>query len=161
MKKFLKNRKGVTLLEGLIAIGLLAIVSVATFSVLVSVSRRGSQPDIREDMFLALERAQSELQKYVFPGENQHGLCDYDGAEFRIEDTTPLLEGSHDIKCLLPYKCLGNSTFTYTVSNTDLEQFIGQVTYPAENRTISDENKSDYYGAKTITFNMTCNGVTL
>ncbi|MBO7191038.1 MAG: hypothetical protein J6V32_02925 [Elusimicrobiaceae bacterium] len=156
IKVFLKGEKGVTLLEGLIAIGLLAIVSVSTFSVIVSISRRGSQPDIREDMFLALERAQSELQKYVFPGTDsvyQQGLCNN-------SDTTPLAEGSHTINCLLPYKC-NSGSFTYTVSNTDLEQFIGQVTYPAENRTISDENKSDYYGAKTITFNITCNGVTL
>ena len=159
VKAFLQEKKGVTLLEGLIAIGLLAIVSVATFSVLVSVSRKGSQPDLREDMFLALEQAQVGLQKYVFPGTDaiyQQGLC------ADISDTDPLGVGSHDIKCLLPKKCNWlASSFTYTVANTDLEPFIGEVTWHAEKQTISDEKKASYYGAKTITFNITCNGVTL
>ena len=49
MKKILKSKKGVTILEGLIALALLALVATGTFAVLLSSSRKSSQPDIRED----------------------------------------------------------------------------------------------------------------
>ena len=47
---FIKNKKGVTILEGLIALGLLAAVSVGIFGVLLSLSRKSYEPDIREEM---------------------------------------------------------------------------------------------------------------
>lgn len=57
MKKYiLKNKKGVTLLEGLIALALLAIVATGTFSVLLSASRKTSSPDMREELVFAVEK---------------------------------------------------------------------------------------------------------
>ena len=55
MKKLLKSKKGVTILEGLIALLLLAMISVGTFGVLLSTSRKSAQPDIREEMMKLLE----------------------------------------------------------------------------------------------------------
>ena len=57
MKRILSKKTGVTILEGLIALGLLALVAAGTFGVLLSVSRKAGSPDIRESMILAVERA--------------------------------------------------------------------------------------------------------
>lgn len=58
------NKKGVTLLEGLIALALLAMVAVGTFSVLLSSSRKSSGPDKYEEMLLAVERVHHGLQVF-------------------------------------------------------------------------------------------------
>lgn len=65
MKRSLKNKKGVTILEGLIALMLLALISVGTFSVLLSSSRKTASPDLREDMTLSIERAHHALQAFA------------------------------------------------------------------------------------------------
>lgn len=65
MKRIFKNKKGVTVLEGLIALLLLAMISVGTFSVLLSASRKSSQPDQREAMTLSMERAVHALQVFA------------------------------------------------------------------------------------------------
>ena len=62
MFAILKNKKGVTLLEGMIAILLLSVVTLGTFGVVLSSSRKVSQPDIREEMILAVEQAHHFLQ---------------------------------------------------------------------------------------------------
>lgn len=62
MWTILKNKKGVTLLEGMIAILLLAVVTVGTFGVVLSSSRKVSQPDIREEMVLAAEQMHHFVQ---------------------------------------------------------------------------------------------------
>ncbi len=122
IKKIWKSKKGVTLLEGLIAMVLLAVVATGSFAVLLSASRKSSGPDIREEMVLAVEKAHSQLQAYVFssdfsltkkdsaglsmvPSEYRKGLC-YP----RLEDNTPLASGTHNIKCLLPLICDSEAT---------------------------------------------------
>ena len=65
MKHLLKNKKGVTILEGLIALTLLAVVATGTFAVLLSASRKSSAPDIREEMAYAVDKAHNLLQGYV------------------------------------------------------------------------------------------------
>ena len=112
MKRFLKNKKGITLLEGLIALVLLSIVVSGTFGVLLSSSRKSSGPDIQEEMALAIERANKLLQAYVYyVGAEEfnevfspNGLCNYDdeGGPFGpgVEDS-----GQHDLHCLLPPIC--------------------------------------------------------
>ena len=76
IRKILKNRKGVTLLEGLIALVLLAMVTTGTFAVLLSTSRRSAQPDIREEMTFAVERAMNKLQTSTENGlPAQKSLC--------------------------------------------------------------------------------------
>ncbi|WP_428078558.1 type IV pilus modification PilV family protein [Candidatus Avelusimicrobium faecicola] len=121
IKKFWKSKKGVTLLEGLIAMVLLAVVATGSFAVLLSASRKSSGPDIREEMILAVEKAHMQLQAYVFsrdftltkkdsenedlvPLAYQNGLCGHSGT-MAVDDTTPLASGTHNIKCLLPLIC--------------------------------------------------------
>ncbi len=176
MKKFLANKKGVTVLEGLIAMTLLALVATGTFGVLLSVSRKSAQPDLREEMALAIDKAAQKLQAYVFPsgmGSNlealnsnlTRGLC---GTEPSIN--TVLSTGAHNIDCLLPPICDGNSSsFTYTVSNmaTGLtgESASLRAVDRLKQRNASGEATStqDINGqsVRQITFNITCNGFTL
>ena len=56
MFTILTNKKGVTLLEGMIAILLLSVVTIGTFGVVLSSSRKVSQPDIGEETALAIEQ---------------------------------------------------------------------------------------------------------
>lgn len=156
MNRLLKNKKGVTILEGLIALGLLALVAGGTFGVLLSVSRKSSQPDIREEMLLAVERAHEQLQMYTsgdttnLPLEYQNGLCE------DKRDTTPLASGKHYIECMLPAICDPNnnkSAFFYEVAFRP----VNVAGFPTANT----YRVSSFESAKTITFNITCNGFTL
>lgn len=148
MNRFLKNKKGVTILEGLIALGLLAMVAGGTFGVLLSVSRKASQPDIREEMVLAVERANEQLQMYTgkFSNGDSHtsGLCG--------NDTSPLSTDVHFITCMLPAICdVGKSSFSYKVENGALGSYS----------TVSTRQVSTPAAPKKISFTITCNGFTL
>ena len=66
----LQNRKGVTLLEGLIALALLAMIVVGTFGVLLSSSRKTTAPDKREEMVLAAERIRHGMQILAYQMDN-------------------------------------------------------------------------------------------
>lgn len=169
MKRILKNRRGVTLLEGLIALGLLALVAAGTFGVLLSVAHKSSKPDIREEMVLAVEKANDMLQMYSKRMDNPTdaigdtdnvlpGLC-----APAAPDTTPLKEGiKHDINCLLPVICdTASSEFKYTVESG---------TFDFKNEDGGNENyihNNNYTGGtitspqRKITFNITCNGFVL
>lgn len=133
MKRFLKNKKGITLLEGLIALTLLALVATGTFAVLLSTSRKSTGPDIQEEMALAIEKANKLLQAYVRQPFTDidvnvlppNGLCNFD------DEGGPLALGKHDITCLLPPICDrsvynhleeggGRQLFWYTISDPDL-----------------------------------------
>lgn len=158
MNRFLKNKKGVTILEGLIALGLLAMVAGGTFGVLLSVSRKASQPDIREEMVLAVERANEQLQMYTgkFSNGDSHtsGLCDcsYYPSDRCKNDNKPLDNGEHPIKCMLPAICdLGKSSFSYKVENGALGSYS----------TVSARQVSTPAAPKKISFTITCNGFTL
>lgn len=163
MKRFLKHlltkKTGVTVLEGLIALGLLALVAGGTFGVLLSVSRKTGTPDIREEMSLAVERANELLPMYapLLQGSNmsdakiadayKEGLCG--------EDVSPLSLGEHDITCLLPPICdEQNSSFVYTVAENS-------ITLPFA---VPSDTKDYYYTSqphRQITFEITCNGFSL
>ncbi len=168
MKRFLQNKKGVTILEGLIALTLLALVATGTFAVLLSTSRRSSQPDIREEMTLAVERATQKLQAYIYPSDISlasdvqavvgNGLCG--------GDSTPLNSGTHNISCLLPPICDVNneSAFTYTV------RVLGSqpLARPIDRQMTFDEDgnvtgTTDVVGQNLyeVQFNITCNGYSL
>ena len=73
MKQLLKSKAGVTVLEGIIALGLLALVAGGAFGVLLAASRQTSQPDVREEMVFAVEKVKNLLQMYT-------GVVDADGA---------------------------------------------------------------------------------
>lgn len=164
MKRFLKHlltkKTGVTVLEGLIALGLLALVAGGTFGVLLSVSRKTGTPDIREEMALAVERANELLPMYapLLQGSNmsdakiadayKKGLCGKD------DSRSPLSLDEHDIKCLLPPICdEQNSSFVYTVAENP-------ITLPSA---VPSDTKY-YYPSQShrqITFKITCNGFSL
>ena len=153
MRNLLNNKKGVTLLEGLIALVLLALVATGTFSVLLSTSRKSTGPDIQEEMALAVERAHKLLQAYVteqgtIPTELQdkRGLCGYN------DETDPLADGTHDITCLLPSLCnssgwdhgkgSGYWPFSYTVGDFivyEVEQ-NGKGSYPYPYLLLNEES---------------------
>ena len=144
MKRLLKSKAGVTVLEGVIALGLLALVTAGAFGVLLSASRQTTQPDVQEEMSWAVEKANTLLHAYaMYLGEDddlrnmrnhlpeglQNGLCG--------GDASPMSEGEHEIKCLLPPLCdRQQSEFTYKVGQIDTDQY-------------------------NITYEITCNGYTL
>lgn len=155
MKHILKNKKGVTLLEGLIALGLLALVTAGSFGVLLSISRQASQPDIREEMALAVEKAHQQLQRYTYEGTDtsipagiRFGLCGESSGD-------PFSSGSHDIECLLPAICdPANSSFTYNVTNSGMN-----ITLPANS--ISGNFVYNDDDSVKVQFKIKCNGFTL
>ncbi len=165
LKKILSKKTGVTVLEGLIALGLLALVAAGTFGVLLSVSRKAGSPDIRESMILAVERAHEQLQMYTpvlesmsnssLPSEFQNGLCG--------GDSTPLSTGTtHYINCLLPPICdKSKSSFSY-VTGADKSS----ITIPFGSKYGTSGMATGWGGASSATvrsvrFSITCNGFTL
>ena len=162
MKHIFKNKLGITLLEGLIALGLLSLAATATFGVLLSVSRKSSRSDIREEMLWAVERAHERLQMYNGLSDTevqsmpsaQQGLC---GATNPYRH--PLDTGDpHTITCMLPPLCdlQRDSSFAYTVTLEDMQGvqhslFNGDV----------NEVSGPLFQRKHIAFDIRCNGFTL
>lgn len=160
-KHFFTKKTGVTVLEGLIALGLLALVAGGTFGVLLSVSRKTGTPDIREEMALAVERANELLPMYAplksdgtnmaslkLPNRYQRGLCE------EINDPSPMSLDSHDIPCLLPPICdESNSSFFYKVEEDPVD-------LPSD---VPNDTKY-YYSQQShrrIIFEIKCNGFSL
>lgn len=170
LKRVLTKKKGVTILEGLIALGLLALVAAGTFGVLLSVARKSGAPDIREEMVLAVERANDQLQMYssgIVSGmtnsklyeQYANGMCGGSliPAEVKVSDSSPMELGSHNIKCMLPPLCdYSNSTFTYTVREASFTTH----NYGASNM-VTDYASAFPTKGRQVTFNITCNGFTL
>lgn len=179
LKRIFRAKKGVTILEGLIALGLLALVASGTFGVLLSISRQSSSPDIREEMVWSVERAHERLQIYAakidatghtnLNPRDEDKLCDV---------TDPFSSGKHDISCMLPAICdPAQSEFSYKVDyDTSKTSFnVAQVSYLNSGY----EQQTSSYGAygmvgmimgsrrtenapkRTIEFDITCNGFTL
>ena len=170
LKRVLTKKKGVTILEGLIALGLLALVAAGTFGVLLSVARKSGAPDIREEMVLAVERANDQLQMYssgIVSGmtnsklyeQYANGMCGGSliPAEVKVSDSSPMSIGSHNIKCMLPPLCdYSNSTFTYMVREASFTTH----NYGASNM-VTDYASAFPTKGRQVTFNITCNGFTL
>ena len=129
MKKILKNKAGVTILEGVIALGLLALVMAGAFGVLLSTSRQTMQPDFYEEMSLAGEKASDVLKEYITV--NKIGGEDLDNLESKVQphrgggsdaelnyQLGPCGADSYDLKCLLPPICNeSGSEFRYQLTN--------------------------------------------
>ncbi|WP_428039998.1 hypothetical protein [Candidatus Avelusimicrobium fimicolum] len=170
LKRVLTKKKGVTILEGLIALGLLALVAAGTFGVLLSVARKSGAPDIREEMVLAVERANDQLQMYssgIVSGmtnsklyeQYANGMCGGSliPAGVKVSDSSPMSIGSHNIKCMLPPLCdYSNSTFTYTVREASFTTH----NYGGSNM-VTDYASAFPTKGRQVTFNITCNGFTL
>ena len=159
MKRLLKNTAGVTILEGLIALGLLALVAGGTFGVLLSTSRKASQPDIREEMLLAVERASEQLQVYTNPSASnvpdnfKNGLCGSETSLSNVLSTT----NEHNIESMLPAVCdRNNSEFSYKVTEVD----VTPSGFPTAAVTAYRANPGSLM-TKQISFKITCNGFTL
>ena len=169
MKKILTNRKGVTILEGLIALGLLALVAAGTFGLLLSVSHKSTTPDLREEMALAIEKANDLLQMYALQWDDPdtpiednsgipQGLCG-DMTAGPV-DITPLKTGDHNISCLLPVICdPDNSSFTYTVLAPVEVRNIGRAVQKNYDEPFGTNNLVFY--KRKIQFDITCNGFVL
>lgn len=166
MKKLLKSKKGVTILEGLIALLLLAMISVGTFGVLLSTSRKSAQPDIREEMIMAVEKAQEILQIYSYyqvenassglnPASDNNLLTEMD-SYFTVsaKTTNPLSDGEHSFtaKMLPPICDPSNSSFTYTVTTT-ATGITSSLSYSADGMDITSA-----IPIRTVSFHITCNG---
>ena len=179
MKRILKSKKGLSLLEGLLALMLLALVATGAFSVLLSTSRKSSEPDIREEMALAVERAQQMLQVYVFPNalypdssamysdfgsytyNISRGLCENETTDFAT-----LGVGSHNIECLLPPICdRSNSSFIYDVSTGSSAALrprsFDQAKVKKADGTDSPVTNTVSSDEINVSFSIKCNGYTL
>lgn len=179
MKHLLKNKWGITLLEGMIALGLLALAATASFGVLLSVSRKSTKPDLQEEMQWAIESAANGLQLYngvtaeqlASWDNNLKGLC----AKAGSTDSDPLDSNvNHQITCMLPPICdRATSSFSYTVTPitfspettdatlqnmwtdaTTMAAVVGE-TVPA------GELPAGWNERKNLSFDITCNGFTL
>jgi len=169
MKTILKNKKGVTLLEGLIAMGLLAMVAAGTFGVLLSVSHKSNQPDIREEMAFSIEKANDWLQAYSQNMEdgfskNANTLCN-------AGEEDPLSNGKHNVECLLPYVCVNRTTnvdscsaeqscFWYEVS-TDVQTFDFTSKPMVVKENFSGGETATNVPQRKIIFKIQCNGFSL
>lgn len=171
LKRILNNQAGVTILEGLIALGLLAVVAGGSFAVLLSVSRQSSQPDIREEMAYAVEKANDELQLFTslvnytqldtstsreLSSNYPQGLCGNDPKPLEIWTAGNPVE--HDITCRLPTLCDVNQSsyfkyFVYHVQDVNLTDRIGS--------SLRDSSALDNMPVLKIQFDIACNGYKL
>lgn len=156
MKRIFLNKKGVTLLESLIALMLLAIVATGTFGVLLSVTRTSATPDIREEMTMAIEKADEKLHAAYadyLAGNDMQGLC-YDPSIPSSVDNNPWVGTGHNLNCLLPDICdMAHSEFSYSIT-TNVEPFL-PVTTSGGDTFHEDSN------AAIIRYSIKCNGFKL
>ena len=180
MNKIFKNKRGVTLLEGLIALVLLALVATGTFSVLLSTSRKSTTPDIQEEMSLAVEQAYKLLQAYMSDPSASGGLCG--GDDNPLSEDTGSNNNWHVVNCLLPKICDQRSPkyskMGYMIREGYLLQTETNTSYTLIPKTNNDTNQrikesdssevssglknvAGSRGAKEIKFSVLCNGFSL
>lgn len=163
LKRIFRKRKGVTILEGLISLGLLALVASGTFGVLLSISRQASSPDIREEMVWAVERANEQLQMYAaaFSGVGSTQVNIPQASGLCGNDSNPLESGKqHYINCMLPAICdPSTSEFYYVPVNETVPLF--PPSYDSEGPGRVEDYTTDTAPTKEIEYTITCNGFTL
>ena len=173
MSKIFKSKEGVTILEGLVAMGVLAMVAVGVLGVVLSISRKSNQPDIREEMAYAVEQAYHDLQLYTSTDPNSPlpagsgipCMCSADPCHEGDPDAMhPLAVTSEErpIDCRLPSLCDGaKSSFSYRVMSSDNFPNPSQLQqFPAGGATPSLENWSQIRNL-SVNFSITCNGYKL
>lgn len=162
LKRILRKRKGVTILEGLIALGLLALVASGTFGVLLSISRQASSPDIREEMVWAVERANEQLQMYAaaFSGVGSTQVDIPQASGLCGSDSNPLASGKHYITCMLPAICdPSTSEFYYEPVNKTVSLSLHSYSSGGLGRV--EAYTDNTAPTKEINYTITCNGFTL
>ena len=185
MRQILKSKAGVTVLEGVIALGLLALVAGGAFGVLLSASRQTTEPDVHEEMVLAVEKANDQLKAYTMNSYdhtvNDPVLPTGTGSGYR--SSNPLSGGlcntgnpfactstnRCDIGCLLPPICdKNNSIFEFYFMmnwplNSEQDEGTGGKTF-GELFTESIEPTAQGYSSVLINrfrFHIVCNGYQL
>lgn len=131
------NKKGYTIVEGIIAMLLVAIMVGGIFTALMASRRAIIEPSYREEMLYTVESLSNQLKNYVDAEGGLSSLCG---------STTPLTNGDHDCSSMLPDVCTGaDSSLTYTVSAISVSDSGGKVS-PTLNQ---------------IKINIVCNGEVL
>ncbi|WP_428898393.1 prepilin-type N-terminal cleavage/methylation domain-containing protein [Parelusimicrobium proximum] len=120
IKRKIPAKKGFTIVEGIVAILLLAIVTAGVYGVILSTVRANIVPDIKEDSAYQIEAvtaalkllmtgapsdfdAAKEVMPCIFVGKTSTNPADY------------LTVGVHDIPWCMPLECLDDTTFKYIV----------------------------------------------
>ncbi|MBP5429726.1 MAG: hypothetical protein J6Y25_02390 [Elusimicrobiaceae bacterium] len=188
MRKILQSKAGVTVLEGVIALGLLAVVTAGSFGVLLASSRQSSPSDMREEMMFAVEQADHLLQVYAawFPNLQSYmevtdndalvnalkakslpyfrssGFMTANGpCDREVVAGTVLDVGEHTnaLNCLLPLICdKANSNFSYTVESADTIR-NGRLLSAVPLELSYAKNQT--IPIHTITYQISCNGYQL
>lgn len=139
----IKNKKGFTLAEALVAMLLVAIMAAGVIVALMSTKRAIVAPTNREEMLFAIEEVSSILQGAT---ETTPALCGQTG--YALEETPNCGQGStqscHDVSCKAPNSCKGANDF-----------FVYSVVDPVEE---TQENTQDQ---KYISFMISCEGQTI
>lgn len=131
MKRILTAKDGVTLLEGVIALGLLALVAGGAFAVLLSASRQTTQPDIREEVVLTVKGINDRLQALSLYRDSDLAT------DFGGYVPSTLGSGQDSLGAELGMVGLSWGTITYQNSNT--------ITVPTKYLPpICDKNKSSF-----------------
>lgn len=143
----IKNKKGFTLAEALVAMLLVAIMAAGVIVALMSTKRAIVAPTNREEMLFAIEEVSSILQSL---SATDAPICLVEDTEFgtALEETPNCGQGStqncHDVSCKAPNSCQGANDF-----------FVYSVTTPPDN---PQENTQDQ---KYISFMISCEGQTI
>lgn len=105
------NKKGYTIVEGIIAMLLVAIMVGGIFTALMASRRAIIEPSYREEMLYTVESLSNQLKNYVDAEGAVASLCG---------STTPLSNGEHDCSSMLPDVCRTDgdydSSLIYTVT---------------------------------------------
>lgn len=124
----MKDKKGFTLIEVIVAILVAAIAVVAIFAVILSAFRSAPKSDQKETAGLIIRQAAEQLKAYVadqnawtqeFPASLPRNLCS-DTPTNDDGNKAPLATGAHNVSCLLYGTVLEGGTLTYIVTNINV-----------------------------------------
>ena len=118
----LKNKKGFTIIESVIAMLLVAIIVGGVFAALMAARRALIEPSYKEDMVYAAETVNNWLKTNVSGIE---GMEDGAGNGPCNNNSSPLSAGAHTCNNRLPEACRDGSSLTYTVLNFPVPDDLG------------------------------------
>lgn len=114
------NKKGYTIVEGIIAMLLVAIMVGGIFTALMASRRAIIEPSYREEMLYTVESLSNQLKNYVDAEGGVNSLCG---------SSTPLSNGEHDCSSMLPDVCRTDSGYDssliYTVTGITAQDDTG------------------------------------
>ncbi len=134
------NKKGYTIVEGIIAMLLVAIMVGGIFTALMASRRAIIEPSYREEMLYTVESLSNQLKNYVDAEGIGDSLCG---------STTPLSNGEHDCTSMLPDVCRTDGDYN------------SSLTYNVEGITAQDSTGAFSPTVNQIKINIVCNGEVL